>query len=98
MVCLAENPFTLVLVELSFLFIRTCPLLLLFFDRMLDRKLRLQFRFQQIHQPGRVLLDALQVLGTLAEGYDLVGGRGPLRLVVSQGGRIGLMADPVSDF
>ena len=31
-----------------FLFMRMCPLHLLFFDRMLDRKLRLQFRSQQI--------------------------------------------------
>ena len=76
--------------------IRICSLL--FFDWIFDHIFRLQFRFQKVQQAGHVLLDTFKTLYASAEGLDLSGDYGTLCLVLGQYLRIGLMADPVSDF
>ena len=70
---------------------------LLFFDRMFDRIFRLQLRAKQTQKTRDIHADAFQMLDSLAEGRDLVGDRGPLRFVVSQGNGVCLMSDPVAD-
>ena len=71
--------------------------LLLLFGRVLDRVFVLKLSTEQGQQAWYVLLDALKTLDVLAEGCDLVGDCGPLRLVFGQNGRVGFVANAVTD-
>jgi hypothetical protein len=82
---------------LSFQIIGASSLFLLFFDRMLERMLCPELRFEKVQQARRVSLDALEALDPLAQGLDLPGDFGPVQPVLGQDLGISLVPDAVAD-
>ena len=70
---------------------------LLFLDRMLERMLCPELRFEKVQQARRVSLDALEALDPLAQGLDLPGDFGPVQPVLGQDLGISLVPDAVAD-
>ena len=82
---------------LSFQIIGASSLFLLFLDRMLERMLCPELRFEKVQQARRVSLDALEALDPLAQGLDLPGDFGPVQPVLGQDLGISLVPDAVAD-